>query len=44
MRYTFGDTITANDRLKRIADFFNPLAAEFILKNLNTRIGSINAI
>lgn len=29
-KYTFGDTPTADDRLKRIASFFNPLAKEFI--------------
>ena len=34
MRYTFGDTVAANERLKKIADFFNPPAAEFISKNL----------
>ncbi len=33
MRYTFGDTITASDRLKRIADFFNPLSGDFISRN-----------
>jgi len=30
MKYTFGTTTTAADRLERIADFFNPLAAKFI--------------
>ena len=41
MRYTFGDTITANERLKTIADFFNPLSAEFIYDNLHIRIHSL---
>lgn len=41
MRYTFGDTITANERLKTIADFFNPLSAEFISDNLQTGIHSL---
>jgi len=40
MRYTFGDSLTANERLKKIADFFNPLAAEFILKYLNKKTRS----
>jgi trans-aconitate 2-methyltransferase len=40
MRYTFGDTITANERLKKIADFFNPLAAEFISKHVTNKIES----
>lgn len=30
MRYTFGDTITAGERLEKIAGFFNPLAREFM--------------
>ena len=29
-QYTFGDTLTADDRLKRIASFFNPLARNII--------------
>jgi hypothetical protein len=33
MRYTFGDTLTANERLKKIADFFNPLAASWFFPN-----------
>ncbi len=41
MRYTFGDTMTAIERLKRIADFFNPLAAEFIAENLTGKTGSV---
>ncbi|MFO7658640.1 MAG: class I SAM-dependent methyltransferase [Bacteroidales bacterium] len=40
MRYTFGDTITANDRLKKIAAFFNPLAIEFIRSNIHGHICS----
>ncbi len=30
MRYTFGESHAASDRLRSIADFFNPLAATFI--------------
>jgi trans-aconitate 2-methyltransferase len=37
-RYTFGDTITAAERLQRIADFFNPLSAEFIRSNSPRKI------
>ena len=33
MRYTFGDTVAANERLKKIADFFNPLAASWFYPN-----------
>ena len=33
MRYTFGDTVVANERLKKIADFFNPLAASWFYPN-----------
>jgi len=33
MKYTFGTTTTAADRLERIADFFNPLAAEWFYFN-----------
>ncbi|MBN2610281.1 MAG: class I SAM-dependent methyltransferase [Bacteroidales bacterium] len=40
-RYTFGDTITANERLKRIAAFFNPLAASFIREHVHTTITSV---
>lgn len=34
MRYTFGHTSTAAERLRRIAEFFNPLALDFIRNNL----------
>jgi trans-aconitate 2-methyltransferase len=34
MRYTFGHTNTAAERLRRIAEFFNPLAYDFIRDNL----------
>jgi len=37
-RYTFGHSPTAADRLRIIADFFNPLAVEIIKKNLNTSV------
>jgi trans-aconitate 2-methyltransferase len=38
MRYTFGHTNTAAERLKRIADFFNPLAADIIRDHLQKKI------
>lgn len=34
MRYTFGHTNTAAERLHRIAEFFNPMAFDFICDNL----------
>lgn len=34
MRYTFGHTVNAAERLRRIAEFFNPLAINFIHENL----------
>ena len=40
MKYTFGDTPTADDRLKRIASFFNPLAQTFIRSHLITKTGT----
>ena len=40
MRYTFGHTITAAERLKNIADFFNPLAKDFIQANVSEKITS----
>jgi len=40
MRYTFGHTIKAAERLKRIADFFNPLAKDFIQANVSEKINS----
>ena len=33
MRYTFGDSLSAAERLRRIAAFFDPLAADFIRKH-----------
>ena len=39
MQYTFGTTDTAASRLKTIAHFFNPLAAEFIRRYIKTDIG-----
>ncbi len=41
MRYTFGDTVTADERLKTIASFFNPLAREFILQHIDRKISSV---
>jgi SAM-dependent methyltransferase len=38
MRYTFGHTDTAAERLRRIANFFNPLAFNFIRENLGDRL------
>ncbi len=38
MRYTFGTTKKAADRLEEIARFFNPLAAEFLRKHINKEI------
>ena len=38
MRYTFGHTLTAAERLQRLAEFFNPLASDFICSNLNKEI------
>ncbi len=38
MRYTFGHTDTAAERLKRIADFFNPPAAAIIRDHLQKPI------
>ena len=38
-RYTFGNTVTAAERLRRIAEFFDPLAKEFIRSNLRRPIG-----
>lgn len=35
MRYTFGNTITAAERLKVIAEFFNPLACKMIKQYVN---------
>ncbi len=40
MRYTFGDTITADERLKKIAAFFNPIASEFIAQHIRRNISS----
>ena len=40
MRYTFGDTTTADERLRKIADFFNPLASAFISEHIQTAINS----
>jgi ubiquinone/menaquinone biosynthesis C-methylase UbiE len=40
MRYTFGHTSTAAERLKSIADFFNPLAKDFIQANVSEKITS----
>jgi len=37
-KYTFGDTPTADDRLKRIASFFNPQAENFIRPFLNGKV------
>jgi trans-aconitate 2-methyltransferase len=39
-RYTFGHSPTAAERLRIIADFFNPLAAEIIQNNLDTEVAS----
>ena len=39
MRYTFGDTPTACERLERIADFFNPLARDFVESHLDREVG-----
>jgi trans-aconitate 2-methyltransferase len=38
MRYTFGTTKKAADRLGNIASFFNPLAGEFITNHINREI------
>ena len=38
MKYTFGDTKTADDRLLRIATFFNPKAHDFICNHLEKEI------
>jgi 2-polyprenyl-3-methyl-5-hydroxy-6-metoxy-1,4-benzoquinol methylase len=38
MRYTFGHTDIAVERLRSIAEFFNPLADDFIRKNLNKSV------
>ena len=35
MRYTFGTSAEAADRLKKIARFFNPLAMDFIKRYIN---------
>ena len=40
MRYTFGNTSIAADRLKLIADFFNPYAKRFITETLNKTVDS----
>ena len=40
MRYTFGHTINAAERLRNIAEFFNPLAAEFIGNHLKSPVRS----
>jgi len=40
MRYTFGHTETAAKRLRSIAEFFNPLAVEFIQSNLSKAVTS----
>jgi len=40
MRYTFGYTETAAERVRSIAEFFNPLAYEFIQKNINRPVTS----
>jgi len=40
MHYTFGHTNIAVDRLKTIADFFNPLAVEFIRSFLSEGVTS----
>ena len=39
-RYTFGHSYTAAERLRIIADFFNPLAAEIIADYTSEKIGS----
>jgi trans-aconitate 2-methyltransferase len=41
LRYTFGNTITAAGRLQRMAEFFNPLSADFIRQNINGKIGHV---
>lgn len=41
MRYTFGDTITADERLKNISEVFNPFSAEFIRENIHGKINSV---
>ena len=40
-RYTYGHSFTAADRLKRIADFFNPLSYNFIRENLGNPYGQV---
>jgi trans-aconitate 2-methyltransferase len=38
MRYTFGTTKKAADRLEEVARFFNPMAAEFLRKHINREL------
>jgi hypothetical protein len=38
MKYTFGTTKKADDRLGKIAGIFNPLAVEFLRKYISVEI------
>ncbi|MBN1597198.1 MAG: class I SAM-dependent methyltransferase [Bacteroidales bacterium] len=38
MKYTFGHTTLAAERLRRIAEFFNPYSSRFILSGVNDKI------
>ena len=40
-KYTFGNDTVAADRLKVIADFFNPYASEFIKKHVNRHVSTV---
>jgi len=41
MRYTFGTSDTASNRLEEIARFFNPLSIQFIRKYVQQPVGSV---
>jgi hypothetical protein len=41
MRYTFGTSDTASNRLEEIARFFNPLSIQFIRKYVQEPVGSV---